>query len=154
MLPAPLSSELPPVFTFDTFSHNFLRFRYSLVVFGGEGIYNDPHSVIVDSSAFSFNTSQFIKYFEDIPVGKFSKFKKRRVCHNTFFCTLPQSNSNFLQSGYFDFYFSGNGSSDIFSALRFATKFSLRTGVSKCFILIICSNCDPTNMEVGLISLQ
>lgn len=42
----------------------------------------------------------------------------------------------------------GNGDSDIFNAIRFAVKLPFRAGVSKTFIVIPCSNCDPKKMTV------
>lgn len=42
----------------------------------------------------------------------------------------------------------GNGNSDIFSALKFASKLQFRPGVSKTFILIPCTDCNPANMSL------
>jgi hypothetical protein len=43
----------------------------------------------------------------------------------------------------------GNGSADIFGAIRFAAKLLFRPGVSKTFILLPCTNCDPANNTVS-----
>ncbi|KAK9498025.1 hypothetical protein O3M35_003911 [Rhynocoris fuscipes] len=51
-------------------------------------------------------------------------------------------------SKYFEKIISGNGNTDIFGALRFATKLQFRPTVSKTFILMPCSDCDLTNMTV------
>lgn len=40
------------------------------------------------------------------------------------------------------------GNSDIFSAISFASKQRFRPGVSKTFILVPCSDCDPRNMSL------
>ncbi|XP_069692884.1 uncharacterized protein Apoltp isoform X2 [Periplaneta americana] len=39
----------------------------------------------------------------------------------------------------------GNGSADIFGGIRYAAKLLFRPGVSKTFILLPCTNCDPAN---------
>ncbi|XP_073994094.1 apolipoprotein lipid transfer particle isoform X2 [Rhodnius prolixus] len=51
-------------------------------------------------------------------------------------------------SRYFEKIPSGNGNSDIFGALRFASKLQFRPGVSKTFILMPCSDCDTSSMTV------
>jgi len=43
----------------------------------------------------------------------------------------------------------GNGSADIFEAIRYAAKLLFRPGVSKTFILLPCTNCDPSNTTVS-----
>nr|CAD7407929.1 unnamed protein product [Timema cristinae] len=43
----------------------------------------------------------------------------------------------------------GNGNSDIFGALRFATNLLFRPAVAKTFILLPCTTCDPSNMTVN-----
>jgi hypothetical protein len=43
----------------------------------------------------------------------------------------------------------GNGSADIFGAIRYAAKLLFRPGVSKTFILLPCTNCDPANSSVS-----
>lgn len=53
--------------------------------------------------------------------------------------TIPQIISNIP---------TGNGNSDIFSALKFASKLQFRPGVSKTFILIPCTDCNPANMSL------
>nr|CAD7442594.1 unnamed protein product [Timema bartmani] len=40
----------------------------------------------------------------------------------------------------------GNGNSDIFGALRYATNLLFRPAVAKTFILLPCTTCDPSNM--------
>ncbi|XP_024085563.1 apolipophorins [Cimex lectularius] len=51
---------------------------------------------------------------------------------------------------------SGNGNTDIFGALKYATMLQFRPGVSKTFILIPCSGCDLSNMtvEYGVLSQE
>lgn len=44
-------------------------FRYSVVVFGGSGVFNDPHSVVMNSSVFT-EYPGVIDYFNRIPTGK------------------------------------------------------------------------------------
>ncbi|XP_046746375.1 uncharacterized protein LOC124411334 [Diprion similis] len=44
---------------------------------------------------------------------------------------------------YFDHIPIGNGTQDIFAALRYASLLEYRAGVSKTFILLPCSHCDP-----------
>lgn len=55
------------------------------------------------------------------------------------------SNQNF--PSYFDNLPIGNGSSDIFEALNFASRLIFRPGVSKTFILLPCSNCTQSSMQ-------
>ncbi|XP_066998183.2 uncharacterized protein Apoltp [Anabrus simplex] len=87
----------------------FISNRFSVVVYGGDGVYNEPRSIVVNNNVFA--TPQMIPhYFEHIPAG--------------------------------------NGSKDIFGAIRYAAKLLFRAGVSKTFILIPCSNCDPTGMTL------
>ncbi|XP_065216942.1 uncharacterized protein Apoltp isoform X2 [Planococcus citri] len=88
-------------------SNRYTNNQYALVVFGGDGVHDGAHSIILNDKVFA-NNSTFPKYFENINIG--------------------------------------NGNSDIFAAIRFASKLSFRIGVSKTFILIPCSNCDPANM--------
>ncbi|CAH0561935.1 unnamed protein product [Brassicogethes aeneus] len=48
--------------------NNITNNRYSLVVFGGKGVYDQPRSVAVNGKMFS-DHKNFGKYFENIPVG-------------------------------------------------------------------------------------
>ena len=41
-----------------------------------------------------------------------------------------------------------NGSSDVFTALVYATNLIFRPGVSKTFILLLCSDCRQSSMKV------
>lgn len=50
---------------------------------------------------------------------------------------------------YFDHVPIGDGSGDIFAAIAFASKLVFRTGVSKTFILMPCSHCEPENQTVS-----
>lgn len=86
----------------------FKEIRYSLVTFGGPGVFNLPRSIIINQEIFTSN-SNFGNYFQNIPIG--------------------------------------NGSSDIFEALNFASRLKFRPGVSKTFILIPCSSCLESKME-------
>nr|CAD7201179.1 unnamed protein product [Timema douglasi] len=49
---------------------------------------------------------------------------------------------------YFENIPTGNGNSDIFGALRFATNLLFRPAVAKTFILLPCTTCDPSNMTL------
>lgn len=48
----------------------------------------------------------------------------------------------------------GNGTSDIFSAINYATRLIFRPGASKTFILLPCSDCSPMKMKNVSIDLQ
>ena len=50
---------------------------------------------------------------------------------------------------YFDHVPVGDGSRDIFAAIAFASKLVFRAGVSKTFILMPCSHCEPENQTVS-----
>jgi len=69
--------------------------------------------------------------------------KPRSIVINGNIFTEPQ----FLPQ-YFENIPTGNGSADIFGAVRYAAKLLFRTGVSKTFILLPCTNCDPANNTV------
>ncbi|XP_066586148.1 uncharacterized protein Apoltp [Prorops nasuta] len=84
--------------------------RWSLVTFGGDGVYDLPRSVILDSEIFTKNPIRFVDYFQQIPVG--------------------------------------NGNQDIFAAIGFASQLIFRPGVSKTFILLPCSHCEPENQTL------
>ncbi|XP_076235875.1 apolipoprotein lipid transfer particle [Calliopsis andreniformis] len=84
--------------------------RWSLVVFGADGVFDRPRSVVFDGQIFTKNVARFIDYFDHVPVG--------------------------------------NGRRDIFEAIIFATKLSFRAGVSKTFILMPCSHCEPENQTL------
>ncbi|KAJ8978166.1 hypothetical protein NQ317_004215 [Molorchus minor] len=47
---------------------NITNNRYSLVVFGGDGVYDLPRSVIIKGKTFT-DSKSFMKYFDDIPMG-------------------------------------------------------------------------------------
>lgn len=49
---------------------------------------------------------------------------------------------------FFDHVPVGNGNRDIFAAIAFASKLVFRAGVSKTFILMPCSHCEPENQMV------
>ncbi|GLH12107.1 Apolipophorins, partial [Gryllus bimaculatus] len=87
----------------------FTSNRYSVVVFGGDGVYNQPRSVVLNNNVFT-TPEEILQYFENIPTG--------------------------------------SGDKDIFGAIRFAAQLVFRPGVSKTFILIPCSNCNPGNMTL------
>ncbi|XP_012534919.2 uncharacterized protein LOC105835859 [Monomorium pharaonis] len=84
--------------------------RWSLVVFGGDGVYDRPRSIILDGQIFTKNVPRFVDYFDYVPIG--------------------------------------NGSQDIFAAIGFASQLVFRAGVSKTFILIPCSHCEPENQTL------
>lgn len=84
--------------------------RWSLVVFGGDGVYDRPRSIILDGQIFTKNVPRFVNYFDHVPVG--------------------------------------DGSEDIFAAIGFASRLVFRAGVSKTFILIPCSHCEPENQTL------
>jgi len=69
--------------------------------------------------------------------------KPRSIVINGNIFTEPQ----FLPQ-YFENIPIGNGSADIFGAVRYAAKLLFRAGVAKTFILLPCTNCDPANNTV------
>lgn len=87
--------------------------RWSLVVFGGDGVHDRPRSIILDGQIFTKNVARFIDYFDYVPIG--------------------------------------SGNEDIFAAIGFASRLVFRAGVSKTFILMPCSHCEPENQTVILI---
>ncbi|XP_034937258.1 uncharacterized protein Apoltp [Chelonus insularis] len=84
--------------------------RWSLVIFGGDGVFDKPRSLILGSQIFTNDTSRFVDYFDNIP--------------------------------------SGFGSQDVFAAIGFASQLVFRAGVSKTFILLPCSHCEPQNQTL------
>lgn len=48
----------------------------------------------------------------------------------------------------FEKFLVGNGTEDIFDAVAFATSLPFRPGISKIFVVIPCSSCNPANMTV------
>ncbi|XP_012252389.2 uncharacterized protein LOC105683963 [Athalia rosae] len=85
--------------------------RWSLVTFGGNGVFDEPRSLVINGETFATNYRHFTSYFDHIPIG--------------------------------------NGNQDIFSAIRYATKLGYRAGVSKTFVLLPCSQCDPRNQTLN-----
>lgn len=49
---------------------NFVDNRWSLVIFGGEGVYDKPKSSVLDSQIFTKNIDRFVDYIANIPIGK------------------------------------------------------------------------------------
>lgn len=47
--------------------------RWSLVVFGANGVFNRPRSVVLDGQIFTKNTTRFMDYFHHVPVGDGSR---------------------------------------------------------------------------------
>lgn len=90
--------------------------RWSLVTFGGDGVYDRPRNFIHQSRLFTDEPSKFVDYFNDIPVG--------------------------------------NGNQDVFAAIGFASQLVFRAGVSKTFVLMPCSHCEPQNQTVKRILTQ
>lgn len=43
--------------------------RYAVVLFGGDGVYEEPRSLVVNNNIFA-NAQQIITYFDSIPVGE------------------------------------------------------------------------------------
>nr|XP_003701542.2 PREDICTED: uncharacterized protein LOC100880818 isoform X1 [Megachile rotundata] len=84
--------------------------RWSLVVFGADGVLDRPRSVVFDGQIFTKNAVRFVDYFDRVPVG--------------------------------------DGNRDIFAAIAFASKLVFRAGVSKTFILMPCSHCEPENQTL------
>ncbi|XP_029160980.1 apolipophorins isoform X2 [Nylanderia fulva] len=84
--------------------------RWSLVIFGGDEVYDRPRSIILDGQIFTKNVARFTDYFNYVPVG--------------------------------------NGNQDIFAAIGFASRLVFRAGVSKTFILMPCSHCEPENQTL------
>ncbi|KAJ8914497.1 hypothetical protein NQ315_002769 [Exocentrus adspersus] len=82
--------------------------RYAVVVFGGDGVFDEPRNMIIDGNVFT--TSKFVShYLNNLPTG--------------------------------------NGNKDIFNAIIFAYNLIFRPGVSRCFILLPCSECNKYYME-------
>ncbi|XP_076641857.1 apolipoprotein lipid transfer particle [Halictus rubicundus] len=90
--------------------------RWSLVVFGADGVFDQPRSVVFDGQIFTKNAARFVDYFDHVPVG--------------------------------------DGSRDVFAAIVFATKLVFRAGVSKTFILMPCSHCEPENQTLDFTVLH
>lgn len=90
--------------------------RWSLVVFGANGVFDQPRSVVYDGQIFTKNSARFVDYFDHVPVG--------------------------------------DGSRDVFAAIVFATKLVFRAGVSKTFILMPCSHCEPENQTLDFTVLH
>lgn len=90
--------------------HGLEDTRWSLVVFGANGVFDKPRSVVFDGQIFTKNAARFVNYFDHVPVG--------------------------------------DGSRDVFAAIVFATKLVFRAGVSKTFILMPCSHCEPENQTL------
>ena len=84
--------------------------RWSLVTFGGDGVYDRPRNLILESQMFTDDVKRFSDYFSNIPVG--------------------------------------NGNQDVFAAIGFASQLVFRAGVSKTFVLMPCSHCEPENQTV------
>nr|XP_012235380.1 PREDICTED: uncharacterized protein LOC105679739 [Linepithema humile] len=91
-------------------NRNLTGNRWSLVVFGGDGVYDKPRSIILDGQIFTKNVVRFVDYFDHVPIG--------------------------------------GGSQDIFAAIGFASRLVFRAGVSKTFILMPCSHCEPENQTL------
>ncbi|EZA49996.1 Apolipophorins [Ooceraea biroi] len=89
---------------------NFTGNRWSLVVFGGDGVHDQPRSIILDGQIFTKNVARFVDYFDYVPVGA--------------------------------------GNQDIFAAIGFASQLVFRAGVSKMFVLMPCSHCEPENQTL------
>ncbi|KAG8042041.1 hypothetical protein G9C98_000032 [Cotesia typhae] len=60
-----LVTQLDKEFTENNFKDN----RWSLVVFGGDGVYDTPRSHTLDSRIFSDDINRFVNYFDNIKVG-------------------------------------------------------------------------------------
>lgn len=43
--------------------------HYSLVIFGGDGVYNRPKNLVLDNLVFTNNATKFADYFKNIPIG-------------------------------------------------------------------------------------
>nr|XP_018903254.1 PREDICTED: uncharacterized protein LOC109034507 [Bemisia tabaci] len=84
--------------------------RFSVVVFGGNGVYSKPRNIIINDDVFTESPSAVLPHVASIPTG--------------------------------------NGSSDIYEALLFASKMFFRPGASKVFILLPCSSCNPSDMRL------
>lgn len=47
--------------------------RWSLVVFGGDGVHDQPRSIALDGQIFTKNVGRFVDYFDYVPVGSGSQ---------------------------------------------------------------------------------
>lgn len=52
---------------------NLTNNRWSLVIFGGNGVYDKPRSLILENYIFTYNATKFLHYFDDISVGTGNK---------------------------------------------------------------------------------
>nr|QGV11544.1 Vg4 [Tetrastichus brontispae] len=87
------------------------KVRWSLVVFGGTGVWERPRSLVVDNEIFTNDLQRFAKgYFTRLPLS-----------------SVPNDNT----------------SEDVFEAIRFAVQLDFHAGVSKTFVLMPCSHCEP-----------
>lgn len=48
---------------------NLTSNRYSIVIFGGDGVFDQPRSLIIKNDTFS-DIQQIIPYFDSIPTGE------------------------------------------------------------------------------------
>ncbi|CAG9816912.1 unnamed protein product [Phaedon cochleariae] len=86
---------------------NIKNNKYAVVTFGGDGVFDEPRSIVVDGKTFA-DSKSIMPYFDNMPLG--------------------------------------NGNADIFNGIMFAYSLIFRTGVSKNFVLIPCSECNHNNM--------
>ncbi|KAF5274562.1 hypothetical protein FQA39_LY07174 [Lamprigera yunnana] len=87
---------------------NVTNNRYSVVTFGGNGVFDLPRSIVINGNNFADYRS-VKSYFRNMPIG--------------------------------------NGNTDIFAAIVFATKLVFLPGVSKTFVLLPCSDCREASMK-------
>ncbi|XP_050528812.1 uncharacterized protein LOC126898616 isoform X2 [Daktulosphaira vitifoliae] len=80
--------------------------KFSAVFFGGDGVYDNPHSIVINGQVFT-SPALFPQYLSNIHYGK--------------------------------------GNSDVFNAIRYASKLRFRPGHSIIFILFPCSECDASD---------
>nr|CAD7442595.1 unnamed protein product [Timema bartmani] len=62
-------ASLLTVLSKELITANIKENRFSLVVFGGDGVFDLPRSIVVSNNVFS-EVQQFLHYFENIPTGK------------------------------------------------------------------------------------
>ncbi|CAG7726200.1 unnamed protein product [Allacma fusca] len=94
---------------------NFVSNRYAVVVFGGDGVFEQPRQIIYNNQDFT-GADDIGHYFKSIVTG--------------------------------------NGSRDVFGALAFALKLRFRPGISKTFILLPCSSCQPQHMTMDFSTIS
>ncbi|XP_058800590.1 uncharacterized protein LOC131669586 [Phymastichus coffea] len=98
------------------------KVRWSLVAFGGVGVWERPRSLVLNNEIFTTDPQRFAKrYFARL--------------------LLAITNNN-METEH------SIASEDVFEAIRFAVQLVFRAGVSKTFVLLPCSHCEPDKQNL------